>query len=107
MKGRRYELLKTIRPNVTLWRDRMTGVALIEDCTSGTGGSCHPNIDATGSLLGMVECGYWNPEDRVIRSAGFLHNIDGLVIDSEDDKMVADACCCPACSERRLRRAMA
>lgn len=43
----RKQHIRTIRPHVRLYRDRQTGIAWVEDGTTGCGYSCHANIKAT------------------------------------------------------------
>lgn len=95
--------IREIRPYVTLYRDTNSGIAWVEDGTSGNGHSAHPNIHATGSVAGMRKLGYWGEKDRAVKSHGFIHNVDRLVVTDELDKIAAEACCCVACSERRAK----
>lgn len=87
-------LIEKISEYVTLYRDSKTGIAMVEDYSSGNGHSAHPNIDASGSIRGMKNRGYWGKSDRVVRSAGYLHNIDRVVITSEYDQIANDHCQC-------------
>lgn len=70
---------------------------------TGLGHSCHPNIDKSGSVIGMKQRGYWNKTDRVVQSHGWKYNIDRFVIDKTDklDLIVSEECMCQACIERR------
>lgn len=86
--------LLEIKPYVVLYRDDRTGIAWVEDGTTGMGHSCHPNIDATGSIRGMKKLGYWNAKDRCVRSHGFIYNIDHLVSSDELDRIAAEHCRC-------------
>ena len=90
----RKELIKALRPHVNLYRDPKSGIAWIEDGTSGTGHSCHPNISASGSVRGMKAKGYWYRNDRTVRSHGFIYNIDRCVIHSPYDEIANDYCRC-------------
>lgn len=87
--------VQTVRPYVELYRDPKTGIAWIEDGTSGTGLSAHPNISATGSIRGMRDRGWWGKTDRTVKSHGWIYNIDKVAGgDSPDDKLVRNACDC-------------
>lgn len=90
------EMLREIRPHVTLYRDTANGIAWVEDGTTGVGHSAHPNIDASGSVRGMQELGYWDKGARTVRSHGFIYNIDKLVAndDEELDRIAAQHCQC-------------
>ena len=84
-----------VRAHVNLYRDPKTGIAWIEDGTSGTGLSAHPNIHASGSIRGMRDRGWWGKKDRTVKSHGFIYNIDRSVGgDSADDKLVRNMCEC-------------
>ena len=87
-------LLEVIRPHVKLYRDTRTGIAWVADGESGCGHSAHPNIDATGSIRGMKERGYWRKDDRAVRSHGFIYNIDSLVVSDTLDQTARDHCRC-------------
>jgi hypothetical protein len=88
------QLIEVIREHVKLYRDPKTGIAWVEDGTTGMGHSSHPNISATGSITGMRKRGYWGKNDRVVRSHGFLYNIDLSVISGELDRIACEACRC-------------
>ena len=64
-------LLEAVRPHVNLYRDPKTSIAWVEDGSTGSGHSCHPNIHHTGSVRGMKSLGYWEAKDRVVESHGF------------------------------------
>ena len=67
--------IKEVKPYCNLFIDDKTGVAWIENGSTGMGHSVHPNIDDSGSVKGMKQCGYWNKEDKTtIQLNGF--NID-------------------------------
>ncbi len=97
------KFIREIDECATLYRDDKNGIAWIEDGHTGLGHSCHANIDASGSVTGMKNLGYWNKRDRVIQSHGFKYNIDRFVIDKKDkyDLIVANECMCQGCIERR------
>jgi uncharacterized protein YfiM (DUF2279 family) len=87
-------LLREIRPHVKLYRDPKTGIAWVEDGTSGTAASAHPNISASGSVSGMKRKGYWGKSDRTVRSHGFIYNIDRGACSTKLDEIARDACNC-------------
>lgn len=64
--------IKVIRCHVHLYRDANTGLAWVEDGTTGCGHSCHPNIDVSGSVKGMKKL-HWGRDAVVVRSHGFYH----------------------------------
>lgn len=96
-------LIREIQPHVKLYRDDKNGIAWIADGRVGLGISIHPNIDASGSVRGMIERGHWKNTDRTVRSHGFIYKIDRLSYNrhSELEKIVVDECLCQACVERR------
>jgi hypothetical protein len=94
MHSWRAELVRTIGPHAKLYRDRKTGIAWVEDGSSGTGHSAHPNIDATGSVRGMKAKGWWGKNDRTVRSHGFIYNIDIFHTSDDYDVIAARACQC-------------
>ena len=87
-------LLQTLAPYVHLYRDSRTGIAWVEDGTSGAGHSAHPNIDASGSIRGMKQLGHWGKKDRCVRTHGFIYNIDHLTVDTGYDKVAHQHCRC-------------
>lgn len=97
--------VRQIGPGIELYRDRVSGIAWAEDHSTGLGISVHPNIDETGSVDGMVNLGYWRKDDRVVKSHGWIYNIDRLVYDSNDpiEAIVASECRCAACLERKSK----
>jgi len=96
------QLIKEIEPYVKLYRDVKTGIAWIENGKVGLGHSAHPNIHSSGSVKGMKNKGYWNKDDKTVRSHGFIYNISKLVVTDELDKVAADYCRCEVCIERRV-----
>jgi hypothetical protein len=82
------QLIQTIRPHVNLMRDPATGLAWVEDGTSGTGSSCHPNIAGRGRSR------YWTKTDRTVYSHGFTYNIDQTVGHDELTDIARAACQC-------------
>jgi hypothetical protein len=77
-----------------LHRDPRTGIAWVEDGSTGIGHSAHSNIDASGSVRGMRERGYWKKDDVVVRSHGFIYNISSYVVSDDLDRIAAENCQC-------------
>ena len=98
------QFVREIEKHKNLYRDDTTGIAWIEDGTTGLGISIHANIHSTGSVTGMKNLGYWGKKDRTVRSHGWIYNIDRFVCDKKNELelIVADECRCQACIERRL-----
>jgi hypothetical protein len=95
------KLIKSINEYADLYIDDKTGIAWIEDDSTGMGHSVHPNIDITGSVRGMKDRGYWGREDKIVRSHGWQYNISKFVCSSELDEIVAKHCECEECKKRR------
>ncbi|MDD4779214.1 MAG: hypothetical protein PHT02_01230 [Tissierellia bacterium] len=95
------KLIKEVKPYCNLYIDDKTGISWIEDGNTGMGHSVHPNIDITGSVRGMKERGYWDKEDKIVRSHGWQYNISKFVCNDELDEIVAKHCQCEKCIERR------
>jgi hypothetical protein len=88
-------LIEIVRPHVKLYRDPKTGIAWVEDGTSGSGHSCHPNISASGSVAGMKKKGWWGRDDKTVRSHGFIYNVDVLSIGRDDlAELACEHCRC-------------
>src|SRR5580693_6044186 len=87
-------LLREIAPRVTLHRDPVTGIAWCEDRTTGIAHSAHPNIDASGSVEGMIAKGYWRTDARPVRARGFLYDVSASVVTTELDAIADAACQC-------------
>lgn len=85
--------LQQIKDNVILYRDTNTGIAWVEDGSTGCGHSCHPNINASGSVRGMRRRG-WSKGERVVRSHGFKYNIDRVIVSDEYDEIARQNCLC-------------
>jgi hypothetical protein len=86
--------IKTIAPYIELYRDEKTGIAWVENGSTGNGHTCHPNIDASGSVRGMKKLGYWKQDDETVRSHGFIYNTSKLVVDDEYDEIARQYCRC-------------
>lgn len=86
--------LQEIKPHVFLYRDSETGIAWVENGSTGLGHSAHPNIDASGSVSGMKKLGYWSKEDRTVRSHGYIYNIDLCITSDELDEIARQHCQC-------------
>ena len=41
----------------------------------------HPSIDKTGSVRGMIKCGYWKKDDVIIKYKGYYINLSIWVED--------------------------
>ncbi len=97
-------MIRNVSPYAILYRDNVSGIAWIEDGSTGLDISVHPNISATGSDLGMKSRGYWDKTDRIVSSHGWKYNIDRFVCrkSNELEQIVANECNCQACIERRL-----
>lgn len=52
------KMIRKINKYATLYRDDKNGIAWIEDGSAGLEHSCHPNIAASGSVIGMKNLGY-------------------------------------------------
>lgn len=87
-------LLKQVTEHIALYRCSRTGIAWVEDGTTGSGHSAHANIDATGSVRGMKSRGYWRKDDRTVRTHGAIYNIDSAVVTDELDQLATDWCQC-------------
>lgn len=97
------KFIREVKPYAKLYRDDRTGIAWIEDGSTGLGVSVHPNIDKSGSVIGMKKRGFWDKSDRIVQSHGWKYNIDRFVCDKKNEleMIVADECMCQACMERR------
>lgn len=87
-------LIKKLAEHVNLYRDPKTGLAWVEDGSTGNGHTAHPSIHASGSVHGMKKLGYWDKSDRTVQSHGFIYNIDTLIITDEYDQIAAEHCRC-------------
>lgn len=88
------QLIKRISEHVEVYRDVETGLVWVEDGSTGSWHSSHANIDATGSVRGMKNLGYWKKDARTVRAHGYIYNIDSCVITDEYDQIANDLCRC-------------
>ncbi|QNB45438.1 hypothetical protein BR63_03360 [Thermanaerosceptrum fracticalcis] len=88
------QLIKEINQYCKLFRCEESGIAWVENESTGNGHSCHPNIHVTGSVAGMKKLGYWGKTDRTVKAHGYIYNIDKLVVDDELDKIAQQYCRC-------------
>lgn len=93
--------VKEIKEHVVLYRDSKSGIAFIKNGLTGNEHSAHPNIDRTGSVVGMKKKGYWGKNDIVVATNGAKYNISKLVIHDELDKIASEHCNCTECFKRR------
>lgn len=56
------------------------GVCQIRNGSTGGGHSGYTNIDATGSVRGMKNQGYWKKDDRTVRAHGQIYNLSQTYI---------------------------
>lgn len=86
--------LGAIGQNKKLYRDAKTGIAWVEDGSTGFWHTAHPNIHYTGSIRGMKNLGYWDKKERCVRSRGYIYNIDVCIVEDELDMIARDNCHC-------------
>ena len=72
-------LLQTIGANQQLYRDTMTGLAWIEDRSSGASYALHPCTASIASIRDLKKNGDWGLTDQCVRSRGFHYNIDRYI----------------------------
>ena len=88
------KVIKKVGEHQVLCRDDRTGVAWVEDGSTGMSHSCHPNIDKTGSVRGMKARGYWRHTDKAVRCNGAIYNISSFVATDDLDWLAAAHCRC-------------
>jgi hypothetical protein len=88
------QLIRKVSEYVHLYRDPKTGIAWVENGSTGNGHTCHASIDATGSVKGMKKLGYWRKDDKTVRSHGYIYNIDSYVVSDDLDLLAAEYCRC-------------
>ena len=96
------QLIEVIEPHVNLYRDSNTGIAWVEDGRTGCGHSCHPNIDASGSVRGMIARRHWHEDDLVILTNGFKYNVSKFMASTDYDLVAAKHCQCRPCLLNRI-----
>jgi len=86
--------------------NKKTGIAYVDDGSTGCRYTVHPDIDVTGSVVGMRRLGYWGKYDRVECFGSAKYNIDILSYNhkSELETELANRCQCAACIERRFEK---
>lgn len=81
------------KPNLTLKYSSVTGIAWIEDASTGMAHSAHPNISTTGSLriyrkkFGLGKC-------KFKRCRGFWYNTSHCAVSTAEDRIAASYCQC-------------
>lgn len=95
------------KPNPNLINEikisKKTGIAYVDDGSTGCRYTVHPSIDVSGSVIGMKNLGYWGKHDRIERFGSAKYNIDILSYDRSSDleTEIANRCQCESCLERR------
>lgn len=62
-------------------------VVTIDNYSTGTGHSCHPNIDKSGSVDGMKNLGYWDKNDKTLKQGDYIYNLSHVVCSSPLDEL--------------------
>jgi hypothetical protein len=88
------QLIAQLGPHQKLYRYDGTGIAVVEDTSTGSGHSAHPNISATGSVRGMKARGFWGKHDRCVRSGSWVYNVSRCLITDKYDRIAAEHCQC-------------
>ncbi|SEC76462.1 Uncharacterised protein (plasmid) [Tsukamurella tyrosinosolvens] len=88
------EKVRELGPHKQLVRDARTGIAWIEDSSTGLRHSVHPNISASGSARGMKDKRCWDRDDVTVHAGGFIYNISRLIDRTDTDRAVAAECRC-------------
>ena len=86
--------VRRIPPHAALFRDPKTGIAWVEDGSTGLGHTAHANIASSGSVAQMKRKGFWGKDDRTVRSHGIIYNIDTCIVNNDLDRVARDACRC-------------
>lgn len=92
-------LIKKIDDITTLYRDNKTGIAWVENGHTGSCHSAHPNIDGTGSVIGMKNLGYWRYNALIKRSHGTIYNISVCSVHDSLDEIARQHCQCGGCHD--------
>ncbi len=95
------ELIAHIGDWKDVYRNVNTGIAFVQDGSTGMRHSCHANIDASGSVRGMKKLGYWGKDDRTVKCNGTIYNVSSYVVSDELDKVAAKYCECIGCLKRK------
>ena len=95
--------IKEIKKHANLYTCPRTGLAWIENGTTGTKHTLHANIYDSGSVRGMKQSGYWRKEDRTVKTNGFIYNVDTMCNDDNEEFnfYLKKYCQCPGCSEKK------
>lgn len=95
--------VRELMPFVKLYRDNENGIVWVEDHSTGHRASVHPYISSTGSVAGMKKMGYWEKDDKIVESHGYMYNISRFVCEESDEleMVAANECMCEKCKERR------
>jgi hypothetical protein len=106
--------IKLLGAHQMLYQDPKTGLAWVEDGSTGLRHSCHPNIDQSGSVEGMRQTGAWGRGDIIVRSQGFAYNVSRRHTGSPKpgskinySAIAAEACQCRGCSPELWEGAIA
>lgn len=86
-------MVKQLAPHTALYRCSRTGIAWVEDGSTGLRYSAHSNISDTGSVRGMRGRG-WGKNDRVVRTHGFYYNIDQTIANDRFSELARRMCSC-------------
>ncbi len=90
-------LIQQLNQNQSLHQNPKTGITWVEDKSTGSAHSCHPNIHASGSPSGMKKLGYWQNTDWIIKSDGYYYNLSSIVISNKLNAIAAENCRCGSC----------
>jgi hypothetical protein len=61
----------------TVWKGgERFEISMVTDGSTGTATHSHAVIDASGSVKGMKNLGYWKKGDRVVKAWGSWFNLD-------------------------------
>ncbi len=96
-------LIQKLNQNQSLHRNENTGIAWVEDSSTGLAHSCHPNIHSSDSPSDMKKLGYWPNTDWIVKSDGYYYNLSSIVISDKLDALAAENCRCHSCRLWRTR----
>ena len=99
------KFIREVTPYAKLYRDSKTGIAWIDDDSTGLRYTVHPYIDRTGSIKGMKQQHFWGKDDKVVTAAGYHYNISRFWCDKNEpfDELLSHECMCYSCNARRER----